>query len=272
MSTVRTAPGPLLRDWRQRRRFSQLDLAVRAEVSAKHLSYVETGRSRPSPEMIVHLCEHLDVPLHERNQILLAAGHAPRYRDRAGGHSFDPELRSVIETIINAHDAPAIVVDRHWDLVTFNAAAALLLEGIEATMLHPPVNVVRLSLHADGLASRIVNFDEYASHMLQRVRRIAAHTPSSTLAAIIADFGHLTDGVSPPCTGPAEALVVPLVFRTDQGELRFFSTIATFGSPLDATLDDLAIETFYPADTTTRERVRQLQAATTVPPIQPIAN
>lgn len=233
--------GVLLREWRTRRRFSQLDLAYRAEVSPKHLSHIETGRSRPSPEMILHLCEHLDVPLGHRNEILLAAGHAPRYQRRDFAH--DRELQANVERIVNSHPYPAVVVDADWNLVSANAAAMMFLEGVAPELLAAPANVIRLSLHPDGLATRVVNFDAYAAHVLARVRRSAEHNPSPVLRALLDEFEHLARHVD-----DAVGLILPLEISTPKGIVRMFSTITTFGAPRDVTLDELAIETFYPAD------------------------
>ena len=239
----RDAAGVLLREWRDRRRFSQLDLALAAGVSAKHLSYVETGRSRPSPEMVLHLCEHLEVPLRDRNTILLAAGHAPTYQQS----SYDAptgEVRDLVDLVLGAHPYPAVVVDSRWDLVAANAAASLFLVGVAEHLLIPTTNVIRLSLHADGLRPRVMNFDEYAGHVLARLRRLVAHSPDPTLTAMLAEFGGL-DVTSP---GAAEGVVMPLVLDIDGTPVRMFTTIATFGTPREVTLSELAIETFYPAD------------------------
>ena len=252
MST--SPPGLLLREWRMRRRYSQLDLSVAAEVSTKHLSYIETGRSKPSPEMIVHLCEHLAVPLRTRNEILLAAGFAPRYGEASPDLTRDSELRSAVDQIVGSHSYPAVVVDGDWNLVSANAAASIFLDGVDSKLLTPPVNVIRLSLHPDGLAPRIANLDEYAEHILVRVRRTVANAPSHALEAILAEFvdigrdAHLDDSQRP-------GLLMPLELVTPYGLIRMFSTITTFGSPRDATLEELAIETFYPADLDSRDRL-----------------
>src|SRR5687768_1368089 len=169
--------GPLLRDWRQRRRMSQLDLSLEAGVSARHLSFVETGRSRPSAEMVLHLAEQLDVPLRERNQLLLAAGYAPVY----GQHGLDePEMgpvREALEQVLRGHEPyPAVVVDRHWGMVAANSAVALLMEGVAPHLLEPPVNVLRASRHPDGLAPRIVDLGEWRAHLVDRRGRPAVMT------------------------------------------------------------------------------------------------
>jgi transcriptional regulator with XRE-family HTH domain len=239
----RNAAGVMLREWRARQRFSQLELAIASGVSAKHLSYVETGRSRPSPEMVVHLCEHLDVPLRDRNAILLAAGHAPSYPQS----SYDAptgEVRDLVDLVVGAHPYPAVVVDSRWDLVAANVAASLFLVGVAEHLLTPTPNVIRLSLHADGLRPRVLNFDEYAGHVLARLRRLVDHSPDPTLVGLLEEFGGLD--VASPERGAG--VVMPLVLDVDGTPVRMFTTIATFGTPREVTLSELAIETFYPAD------------------------
>lgn len=239
----RDAAGVMLREWRTRRRFSQLDLALASGVSTKHLSYVESGRSRPSPEMVLHLCEHLEVPLRDRNTILLAAGHAPTY-SQSSYDSPTGEVRELVDLVVNAHPYPAVVVDGRWDLVAANAAASLLLVGVADHLLAPTPNVIRLSLHADGLRPRVVNFDEYAGHVLERLRRLVAHSPDPVLVALLDEFADLD--VTPPSRG--DGIVMPLVLDIDGTQVRMFTTVTTFGTPREVTLSELAIETFYPAD------------------------
>ena len=152
-------PGLLLREWRTRRRYSQLDLSVAAEVSTRHLSYIETGRSRPSPEMIIHLCEHLAVPMRTRSEILLAAGFAPRYRQTRVEPAVDRELIDAVEQVVRSHGFPAVVVDGDWNLITTNTTATIFLDGVAPRLLDAPANVIRLSLDPDGLAPRITNFE-----------------------------------------------------------------------------------------------------------------
>lgn len=244
-------PGVLLREWRTRRRYSQLGLALAADVSAKHLSYIETGRSTPSPEMIVHLCEHLDVPLRVRNDILFAAGFAPRYPDSTLDGAAGDELLEAVQQLVDVHTTPTVVVDRDWMLVTANTSAGLFLQGCAPELLEPPVNVVRLSLHPDGLAPRVANFDDYASHILMRVRRAATATPSPILDAVLDEFGHLT---GPSVAAPQPGIFLTLDLESPTGLISFFSTVTVFGSPRDVVLDELALETFHPADQISRER------------------
>jgi transcriptional regulator with XRE-family HTH domain len=248
----RDGAGVMLREWRTRRRFSQLDLALAAEVSAKHLSYVETGRSRPSPEMVLHLCEHLDVPLRDRNTILLAAGYAPTY-PQSSYDAVSGEVRELVDAVVEAHQYPAIVVDGRWGLVAANAAAGLFLTNVSEHLLTPEVNVIRLSLHADGLRPRVLNFDEYAGHVLTRLRRLVARNPDPVLIALLDEFAEL--GFAAPQS--SDGVVLPLVLDIGGTPVRTFSTIATFGTPLEVTLSELAIETFYPADRASADVLRE---------------
>jgi transcriptional regulator with XRE-family HTH domain len=251
--TDHSAPvGTLLRDWRTRRRLSQLDLASEAGISARHLSFVETGRSRPSREMVLHLAEHLDVPLRARNALLIAAGFAPTY------HATDldaPEMQTVraaIERVLEGHEPfPAILVDRRWELVAANNAAALLTDGVKPDLLEPPCNVLRASLHPEGLGPRIVNLSEWAEHIIGGLRRQIAVTGDEELRALeeeLSAYATEQGAPPPPPTESPGAIAIPLRLRSSEGELRFITTIATFGTALDVTLAELAIEAFLPAD------------------------
>jgi transcriptional regulator with XRE-family HTH domain len=248
--------GPLLRTWRQRRRLSQLDLALEAGVSARHVSFVETGRSRPSPEMVLHLAEQLEVPLRERNELLLAAGYAPAYRQRALD---DPELapvRKALQVVLDGHGAwPAAVVDRSWNMVAANAGLGLLVEGVAPELMQPPVNLLRVGLHPDGAASRIVNLAEWRAHLLDRLRRQVERIGAPQLQAL---YDELSDypGGGESDVGPSNDIFVPLRIRTRLGELSFFSTVATFGAAVDITVAELGIESFFPADAATGEAMR----------------
>src|SRR5215218_6007150 len=259
--------GPLLRDWRKRRRLSQLDLALEAGVSARHLSFVETGRARPSPDMVLQLAERLDVPLRNRNQLLLAAGHAPVFEQ----HDLeDPEMapvRKAIDLILAGHDPyPAVVIDRAWEMLGANRAVALLTDGVASELLEPPVNVLRLSLHPDGVAPRIVNLGEWRGHLLDRLERQIATTGDAELTAL---YDELADYPGPPAPQESSAdearhaadIFIPLRIRTDDGELAFFSTVTTFGTPVDVTVSELAIESFFPADAATADAVGAALAA-----------
>lgn len=246
--------GGLLRQWRQRRRLSQLDLAVSAEVSTRHLSFVETGRSRPSRELLLHLARHLEVPLRDRNGLLLAAGYAPAYAERTFDHEEMGPVRDALDKIVRGHEPfPAIVVDRRWELVTANAPAlAIMGDGVATELLSAPVNALRLSLHPDGLAPRIVNLDEWATHLLQRLDRQIAASADAELVALASELRAYRAGSRVEEPGDvATRLFVPLVLRSGDDVLRFFSTVATFGTALDITVAELAIESFFPADTAT---------------------
>jgi transcriptional regulator with XRE-family HTH domain len=252
--------GGLLREWRVRRRLSQLELALEAEVSARHLSFVETGRSRPSRELVLHLAEHLDVPLRERNALLLAGGYAPTYRTTALGADEMAPVRAALDKILSGHEPyPAVVVDRRWDLITANAAAlAILSDGVDPALLVPPANTLRVSLHPKGLAPRIVNLAEYSAHLLERLHRQTVALADVELLALHDELRRYPGVSDEPThsTDPASMLFVPLVLRAGDAELRFFSTLATFGTAVDVTLAELAVESFFPADEATMAALR----------------
>jgi len=248
--------GPLLRDWRRRRRLSQLDLALEAGVSARHVSFVETGRSRPSAEMVLQLADRLEVPLRDRNRLLLAAGHAPVFEQ----HDLDdPEMepvRSAIDLILAGHDPyPAVVIDRHWEMLGANRAVALLTAGVAPDLLEPPVNVLRLSLHPDGMAPRIANLGEWRGHLLERLDRQIALTGDAALANLRAELATYPGPGAPPHLGGPE-IAVPLRLRSEAGELSFIGTVATFGTAVEVTASELSIESFFPADEQTAAAVR----------------
>ncbi len=258
--------GALLRAWRQRRRRSQLDLALDAEVSQRHLSFVESGRAAPSRDMIVRLAEQLDVPLRERNALLLAAGFAPLYPERPLDDPAMQAARGMVDLILRAHlPHPALAVDRHWHMVAANAAIAPLMLGVEDTaLLAPPVNVLRLSLHPRGLAPRIANLPEWRAHLLERLRRQVATSADPALVSLLEELAAFD--VGPGCsaavgmatTHPASGIAVPLQLDTAQGRLSLISTTTVFGTPTEVTLSELAIEAFYPADDVTVERLKRL--------------
>ena len=257
-----TGAGPLLREWRGRRRRSQMDLALEAGVSPKHLSFVETGRSKPSRVLVLHLAEHLDVPLRERNALLLAAGYAPAYSETPLYDEAMAPVRAALDKILAGHAPfPAVIVDRRWDLVSANAPAmAILTDGVAPELLAPPANAMRLSLHPDGLAPRIVNLREYGAHLLTRLARQSALAPDLGLAELLAELRGYPgfDEHDPAAAQPAELLFAPLRLRALGHELRFFSTLATFGTALDITVAELAIESFFPADPETAAALRGL--------------
>jgi transcriptional regulator with XRE-family HTH domain len=257
MTTVADRPrvGTLLRDWRQRRRMSQLDLALEAGVSARHVSFVETGRSRPSAEMVVQLAEHLDVPLRDRNALLLAAGYAPAYAQRDLDEPEMGPVRDAIDRVLRGHEPfPAIVVDRHWGLIAANRAVPLLVAGAAAHLTEPPVNVLRLSLHPEGMAPRIVNLGEWRAHLLDRLGRQAVVSGDPAMFALHEELAAYPGGE--PGHAPdleAGAIAVALRLRVDGEELAFISTATTFGTATDVTVSELAIESFFPADERTAE-------------------
>ncbi|WP_238017061.1 helix-turn-helix transcriptional regulator [Dactylosporangium sp. AC04546] len=252
--------GVLLREWRERRRLSQLELSIQADISTRHLSFVETGRSRPTSAMILRLTEQLDVPLRERNALLLAGGYAPAYPEgRLDGPQLN-EVRAALRQVLAGHEPyPAVVVDRRWNMLDANAPIARLIEGAAAHLLAPPVNVLRLSLHPEGLAPRIVNLAEWRAHLLSRLERQVAASGAEDLRELLDELrgypGSSAAAVAPK--GPQD-VVVPFRIRVEGGELRFFSITAVFGSPLDVTVSELAIESFFPADEATSAALRRL--------------
>jgi len=253
MSIVPRPAGDLLREWRQRRHLTQLDLALEAEISTRHLSFLETGRSKPSREMVLHLAERLNVPLRERNAILIAAGFAPVFAERS---LTDPALESVqkaIAIVLEGHEPyPAMAIDRHWTLVASNRASAPFLTCIDQSILEPPVNVLRLSLHPKGLAPRIANLPVWRAHIFDRLRRQIEVTADPVLIDLLRELREYPGDSPRPVPSPDYAgVVIPLEFRTDHGVLSFFSTTTVFGTPIEVTLSELAIESFFPADAAT---------------------
>lgn len=258
LATASPPVGLLLREWRTRRRLSQLDLACDAEVSTRHLSCLETGRALPSREMVLRLAERLAVPLRERNRLLVAAGYAPMYAERPLD---DPALRAAreaVELVLRGHEPyPALAVDRHWNLVSYNRMLPPLFAGLAPHMLQPPVNVLRLSLHPDGLAPRIANLAQWRTHLLHRLRQQVAASADPVLAALEQELQALP-GPPPHESFDTHAVVVPLLFDTPHGRLSLISTTTVFGTPVDITLAELALETFFPADAATAQTLRLL--------------
>lgn len=258
--TDRPTVGRHLRDWRLRRGLSQLELASRAGVSARHLSFVETGRSQPTSAMILRLCEHLAVPLRQQNTLLLAGGYAPAYPEEPLTGSRLAAVNSAVERILTGHEPfPALVIDRMWNLVTANAAAARLLTVSNPDLLEPPVNVIRCSLHPEGLAPRIRNLREWRHHLIERLERDLLATGDPALSALLDEVRGYGDRQEPSQPDDA-SLVVPLRLSTGEAELSLVSTTTVFGTPREVTVSELAIEAFYPADEATR---RSLEAAST---------
>ncbi len=251
--------GEQLRDWRTRRRMSQLDLSLHAGISARHLSYVETGRAVPSREMLLRLAERLDVPLRGRNTLLLAAGFAPMFRERALA---DPALnaaRAAVDTILAGHEPhPALAIDRHWNLLASNRAVTPLLAQIDPSLLASPINVLRLSLHPKGLAPRIVNLAEWRAHLLHRVAQQIDASGDPTLDALLSELRTYPSPGDVPPPRDGSTIAVPFRLATPHGELAFFSTTTVFGTPVDITLAELALECFFPADAATAAAMRAL--------------
>ncbi|MEU4423846.1 helix-turn-helix transcriptional regulator [Actinoplanes sp. NPDC024001] len=243
--------GQLLRTWRDDRRMSQLDLSARAGVSTRHLSFVETGRSRPTSEMILRLAEELDVPLRARNQLLLAGGYAPAYPESDLDATPLSTVLAALRTVLTGHEpCPAVLVDQHWTMVDANGAVARFTAGCAPHLLEPPVNVLRLALHPDGMAPRIANLAEWRTHILHRLDRQAAATGDPVLRELRAELAGYPGGLM--STEP-DGLVVPLRFE----DLSFFSITSVLGTPRDVTLSELAIEAFLPADPATADALRR---------------
>ena len=257
--------GAHLRHWRTHRRLSQLDLAQEAEVSTRHLSYVETGRAAPSREMVLRLAERLDVPLRERNALLVAAGFAPMYRQRSLDDPAMASARRAIDLVLKGHEPfPALAVDRHWNLVAHNALVPLLMEGCSAELLKPPINVLRLSLHPEGVAPRIANLAQWRTHLLERLQQQIAATGDTVLQVLHDEL----EGYPPPAVShdaplldtALSAVAVPFQVVMPSGVLSFISTITIFGTPVDVTLQELAVESFFPADEQTAAALTALAA------------
>lgn len=251
--------GDHLRLWRRRRRLSQLDLSLDAEISQKHLSFCESGRARPSRDMVLRLAERLAIPLRERNALLLAAGYAPHYAERPLDAPELAAARDAVAQVLAGHEPyPALAVDRHWSILAANAAVAPLLSGIaEPSLAAPPANAMRLSLHPGGLAPMIVNLAQWRAHLLERLARQVAASADAALADLLDE---LRAYPAPPQTrsdgSERLGIAVPLRLRTPAGELAFISTVTVFGTPTDITLSEIAIEAFFPADAATKRALR----------------
>jgi transcriptional regulator with XRE-family HTH domain len=255
-AVTKRGAGELLREWRAKRRMSQLDVALEAGVSARHLSFVETGRSKPSREMVLTLAEHLQVPLREQNALLLAAGFAPAFSEMDLEDDQMSPVRDALDAILKGHEPyPAVIVDREWEIVASNGPAGILLDGVSEALLAPPANALRITLHPDGMAPCILNFAEWSGHLLTRLRRQALLSQDPALAELERELLSYP-GVerSTGLAEPEEMLFVPLRLRLPGGAvLSLFSTVATFGTALDITLEELSIESFFPADEPTKD-------------------
>ena len=246
--------GEHLRDWRQRRRLTQMELAGAAGISNRHMSFMETGRSLPSRALLLRLASLLEVPLRERNALMVSAGYAPIYREHRLDEAAMAVARDAIDRLLAGHEPyPALAVDRHWQLVAANRSAMALLDGVDEALLQPPLNVLRVSLHPRGVAPRIANLGEWRDHVLERLRHQHATTLDPVLAELIDELeGYPGDGAGERTgEGVPGGIVVPLRLRAGEAVLSFFSTTTVFGTPRDVTLAELAIESFFPADAAT---------------------
>lgn len=260
------AVGVLLSGWRAHRRVSQLDLSLSVGVSARHLSFVESGRSRPSAELLLALAEGLDIPLREHNTLLLAAGYAPRYASRPLDDAALGPARDAVQRLLDAHQPyPGILIDRCWNIVAANTAASTLTAGLPEDLLGPPANVYRLCLHPDGLAARTRNFGEWAGYLLHQLRRSIALTDDAAvraLAAEVREYPGVADAASGRSAPAGATLLTPLVLDVGGAQqLSLFTTLTTFGTPRDVTLDELAVELFYPADAASADLLRDADSS-----------
>jgi transcriptional regulator with XRE-family HTH domain len=260
----RTPVGSLLREWRQRRRLSQLELACDAGISTRHLSFVETGRAQPSRDMLLHLSEQLEVPVRERNVLLVAAGYAPIFPERPLADPALAAARAAIDLVLERQKPyPAFALDRHWRIVASNAALPQLYDGIAPELMQPPVNAMRLSLHPRGLAPRIANLGEWRAHLLYRLRREVELTADPVLIELLQEVGGYPMRSHQPLKikGIEHDIAVPFRIKTNEGVLSFFSMTTVFGTPVDVMLSELALELFFPADDETAAAVKRMTAA-----------
>lgn len=256
MSERSQSVGNLLKIWRERRRKSQLDLALEAEISTRHLSFVETGKAKPSREMILLLAENLEIPLREQNKILIVGGYAPVFSEKSFDDISLQNARQAVESILKGHEPfPALAIDRHWNMVAANSIVPLLLESVAIELLAPPVNVLRLSLHPQGLAPQIVNLAQWKTHLMTRIHRQIDQTADEQLERLAKEInGYKTQNskIEKVENLPTD-IVIPLVIESKLGRLSFISTTTIFGTPIDITVSEIALETFFPADEATRK-------------------
>ncbi|QIL83910.1 helix-turn-helix domain-containing protein [Diaphorobacter sp. HDW4A] len=265
-SAQATSPvGRMVRDWRLRRHLSQMDLALEAGLSTRHLSFIETGRSKPSAELLMSVAQRLDVPLRERNTMLLAAGYAPRYAQR---NLQSPDMRLVHEALSRLLDAhhpyPALVLDRHWNVVLANPAAAVLVSLLPNELREPSVNIYRASLHPDGLARYTRNLQDWSTHLLAHLRRSIESSGDPVLTALEAEVlaypGLNEAGDEASTSADVHALLVPCVLDLPTASLSLFTTLTSFGTPQDVTLQELCVEMFYPADAASEAALRAMSS------------
>lgn len=257
-----TPLGEQLRDWRSRRRMSQMDLALETEISTRHLSFIETGRSKSSAQMLQRIADRLGVPHRARNALLLAAGYAPDYQERPLDSPDMAAMRAIVEHVLRGHEPyPALAVDRHWNMVAANAAIAILIEQVAPALLVPPVNVLRIALHPEGLAPQIVNLGEWRDHILHRLDLQIEASADAGLVALREELGGYAVEANDNRGDHVSGIAVPLVLDTVAGRISFVSTVTIFGTPVDITLSELAIEAFFPADAESAALLQQLAAA-----------
>lgn len=260
MTGAQEPVGELVRQWRERRHRSQLDLALAAGVSARHVSFIETGRANPSRAMIERLCDELEVPLRERNTFHLRAGFAPAYTERPLADL--GVARAAVDAVLRGHEPnPAMAINVRWDVLAMNEAMRALLGGLDERLLEPPANVLRAMLHPEGMASRVRNYTAWRAATLRRVRRQLERTAADGLEELLAE---LESYPAPPTSQeadplPANDLVMPVVLMTDAGDLSLHHALTVFGAPRDVTLDEIAIETFFPADERSANLLRVLK-------------
>lgn len=262
MTTSQEPVGALLRQWRQRRRRSQLDVSIAAGLSARHLSFIEKGRSMPSRQMIGRLCDELEVPLRDRNGLYLAAGFAPVHEERPLGHI--RFARAAVEAVLAGHEPyPAVAVDARWDLVSANRAMTRFLDAVPAALRTPRLNMLRAALHPDGLAAQLRNYEQWRTHVVRRIRRQLERTAACGLTELLAEISGypVPAGAAAGTDDPVDA-VVPMVLATESGELRLSYVVSVFGAPRDVTIDEIAIESFFPADADTQKILWSLATQT----------
>lgn len=253
--------GEQLREWRVRRRMSQMDLALDSEISTRHLSFIETGRSRPSAAMLQRIADCLEVPHRGRNALLLAGGYAPDYQERPLDSAEMAGMKAIVEHVLKGHEPyPALAVDRHWNMVAANSAVEILARLAAPELFVPPVNVLRIALHPDGLAPHIANHGEWRAHLLERLDHQIEASADAGLIALREELAGYPSGADAHDGSEANGIAVPLILETPMGQIRFVSTVTIFGTPVDITLSELAIEAFFPADA---ESAALLQALAT---------
>lgn len=259
-ATGDSSAGPMLRSWRERAGLSQLDLALRADSSSRHISFIETGRSRPSREMVLNLAEQLEVPVRERNALLVSAGYAPHYPETPLDSPALEHLRADLERMVTAYEPyPALALDGAYQVLAANRGIVMLLDGVAPWLLEPPVNAMRITLHPDGLARRIVNFREWRGHLLHQMERQLALLRSESLRAL---YEEVTAYPLPPggeeTVGEASPFALPMVIEHAGRRLAFLSAVTTFNTPMDVTVSELAVETFLPAGPETAKDLQLL--------------